>query len=552
MNKWLNKYDQDSKVPNAQMGINQKFQETKVDNAYRPPNNLVYLQQQQKQNAILRADTRSDEERRISQEYAYNISNPSVRQQVIEGIQKIGRWTADPLKGFGDIVGTFAPNTDLAKSLPNTNEEILEYRKKQLNPYISTEERLSNLSNEALPLANWSMLNALPGAATTNILKSGKSAVANQLKPVAKPIASSVDDVGRGFKSEIDWNKWSKDAEYNPNVVKHLNEIEATSKTNGTWMKNLDGSKFQGTPEQFVVQQSDNFKNAFPEGFENVWRGVPSKGTIKELAPERSMFTADRNLAGNYTSKRGDEDILTPFSEFHPVDYKTTDKWNPRSSDGIFNLAHKKSPNSIELDNFGREWTAIDLTNPKQSVDNINLNIKHLEKQVETQRNWLKTGKQNSDGSWSFPDSDIKYSDYLYKQGTEGQEKILQSYKDRLKNIDELVKNPKELEKMKLSLGDKTTTDEIAKYIEDVNLDYVKIKNVYDSGLGDVSIVNHKKGNYLKSLVGNIMFDMTNPNIYKTLIPVAIGAGAALQEKKQEKKQGGTISSNSNWLNKYK
>jgi hypothetical protein len=43
--------------------------------------------------------------------------------------------------------------------------------------------------------------------------------------------------------------------------------------------------------------------------------------------------------------------------------------------------------------------------------------------------------------------------------------------------------------------------------------------------------------NYLKSAIGNILFDMTNPNIYKSIvpytIPAAIGAGA-LQQKKQD------------------
>jgi hypothetical protein len=341
------------------------------------------------------------------------------------------------------------------------------------------------------------------------------------------------------FKSEINWAKWNKEIPENKALMQEYNAIEQQAKSDGTWMKNPDGSTFQGTPEQFVQQNSKNFKKAFPEGFENVFRGVENWTSSDILKPEKAMFLADKELASGYT--KGNK-ILTYDDNF----LKTTTKNSDELSKGIFNLAHKKSPNSIELDNFEREWTAIDLTNPKQSTDNINLNIKNLEKQIETQKNWFKTGKQNSDGSWSFPDSDVQYSDYLYKQGTKNQEKILQAYKNRLKNIDKLVKNPKELEKMKLSLGDKTTTDEIAKYIEDANLDYVKIKNVDDAGLGDVSIVNHKKDNYLKSLVGNNgMFDMTNPNIYKSVAPYIgyTGAGAltykALQG--QQQKYGGVI-----------
>ena len=68
---------------------------------------------------------------------------------------------------------------------------------------------------------------------------------------------------------------------------------------------------------------------------------------------------------------------------------------------------------------------------------------------------------------------------------------------------------------MRKVLGNTSTTDDIATYVEKRNLDYVKLKNIEDSGVGDVTIVNHKPGNYLKSAVGNNgMFDMTNPNIY--------------------------------------
>lgn len=65
------------------------------------------------------------------------------------------------------------------------------------------------------------------------------------------------------FKSEIDWGKWNKEIPENAPLIQEYNTIEETAKANGTWMKNPDGSQFQGTPEQFIQQQSQNFKNAF-------------------------------------------------------------------------------------------------------------------------------------------------------------------------------------------------------------------------------------------------------------------------------------------------
>lgn len=44
--------------------------------------------------------------------------------------------------------------------------------------------------------------------------------------------------------------------------MQEYNDIEKNSKVTNTWMKNPDGSKFGGTPEQFV-QQSMNFNKLF-------------------------------------------------------------------------------------------------------------------------------------------------------------------------------------------------------------------------------------------------------------------------------------------------
>jgi hypothetical protein len=72
-----------------------------------------------------------------------------------------------------------------------------------------------------------------------------------------------VPKTAQDFKSEIDWSKWNKEIPDNPQLMKEYNAIEQTSKANNTWMKNPDGSAFQGTPEQFVQQNSENFKKAF-------------------------------------------------------------------------------------------------------------------------------------------------------------------------------------------------------------------------------------------------------------------------------------------------
>jgi hypothetical protein len=71
-----------------------------------------------------------------------------------------------------------------------------------------------------------------------------------------------IDAPKSNFKSEIDWGKWNPDTPKYPELIDEYNTIEKSTKQSGTWMKNPDGSSFQGTPEQFVQQQSSWFKKS--------------------------------------------------------------------------------------------------------------------------------------------------------------------------------------------------------------------------------------------------------------------------------------------------
>jgi hypothetical protein len=85
--------------------------------------------------------------------------------------------------------------------------------------------------------------------------------------PIGNPSASR--DIPEGmapyeqYDSQIDWEKWNKEIPQNKPLLEEYHNIEETTKNNGTWMKNPDGSSFTGTPEQFVQQNSSNFKKAF-------------------------------------------------------------------------------------------------------------------------------------------------------------------------------------------------------------------------------------------------------------------------------------------------
>ena len=87
--------------------------------------------------------------------------------------------------------------------------------------------------------------------------------------------------------------------------MQEYNAIEESTKKIGTWMKNPDGSTFQGTPEQFIQQQSSHFKKAFPEGVNRVYRGVGSSNNNPDFSKgyiegDRGIFTANKELANSY------------------------------------------------------------------------------------------------------------------------------------------------------------------------------------------------------------------------------------------------------------
>lgn len=135
------------------------------------------------------------------------------------------------------------------------------------------------------------------------------------------------------FKSEIDWSKWNKQIPGNSQLVNEYNTIEQTSKANGTWMKNPDGSAFQGTPEQFVQQNSQNFKNAFgnsqllnPDGSPMfLYHGSAKKFDVFDP----SMFQlgdAGYSGAGIYTtpSKTTANSYALSSAKFHKGDIEPT------------------------------------------------------------------------------------------------------------------------------------------------------------------------------------------------------------------------------------
>jgi hypothetical protein len=135
------------------------------------------------------------------------------------------------------------------------------------------------------------------------------------------------------FKSEINWSNWNKEIPENVPLMQEYNAIEESTKANGTWMKNPDGSPFQGTPEQFVQQNSENFKKAFgnsklvnPDGSPTIqYHGSAKKF---DTFDESKFQLGDSGYSGKgiYTSpsKTTADSYAVSSAKFHKGDIEPT------------------------------------------------------------------------------------------------------------------------------------------------------------------------------------------------------------------------------------
>lgn len=271
------------------------------DNTYVVPRVVTPLEQKKKQlpilkeQPVLKADTRTDQERKIAQEYTESVLNPSISTQIGEGLQKPLRWLADPVKGIGDVVSAIAPNSALAKDLPNTNEDTFEHRKKQLNPYTSNKEKINNTINEGIPLTNWALLNTLPvEAAAGNMIKSGK----NLIKPVSK-VVGKTDDV---IKSTV----------YNEGENKILDFFtpKNTKKASSEFtFENIPDRKFN-TLDDFKTKYKSDYQVTTDK---RTFKGEPLDAT-KTGKEESNYFT--RNVDDKIEKHYNNEITLQKFKDY--------------------------------------------------------------------------------------------------------------------------------------------------------------------------------------------------------------------------------------------
>jgi hypothetical protein len=399
------------------------------------------------------------------------------------GMSMPGRWGDETLRDAGGI---------------NTVESF--------NPFRSVRDAGYNIQDENYGQAGLNIIDALPLAGlykplTKGLVKAGQFLKANPLINTAgirnlrllnnanavntglaltgagleltgkvlkfKPtptIINTVDAIKQAnqpFQSEINWSKWNKEIPENKALIDEYHAIEQFTKANDTWMKNSDGSKFKGAPEQFVQQNSENFKKAFPEGYDKTYRGDPNHFT--EFKKDRGIYTGE-----NF------------FNASHYTAANNPGFWNPEKHFAGQNLKFTMPESTEEINKLVREA--------------------------------FKTGDYS------------KVDQYRYNKILNSDSGGLRElYSPKSKNNLEIDAEKNEWTSIPFK-GKKASTDEIAQELFDKNLDYINIKNVNDPNLDNLKIINPIRINIKSARNNNGMFDMTNPNIYKVLAPIGIGS----------------------------
>ena len=124
----------------------------------------------------------------------------------------------------------------------------------------------------------------------------------------------------QNFKSEINWGQWNKEIPENTNLLNEYNTIEQTSKADGSWMKNTDGSTFQGTPEQFVQQNSENFKKAFSGKVNKQYHTTDKNFEVFDTTKSPSkgiFFTPDKEYSEKFTKIYKPSDEVSNTGEYY-------------------------------------------------------------------------------------------------------------------------------------------------------------------------------------------------------------------------------------------
>lgn len=334
--------------------------------------------------------------------------------------------------------------------------------------------------------------------------------VERPLKAIARPIRRMLRN--KDFVSEIDWGKWNPDTPNHPELMDEYADIEWRTKKDGTWMKNADGTDFQGSPEQFVQQQSSYYKAAYPTGTQTAYRGVKShNGTSPLINFSQSRLrpnifaSLDKEQAQAYSY--GWDNIMTP-QKLH--------------DQGVFELLypnpHSSNPR-MEIDATGSHWSNLI---PSESLEE---SLSRIRPRIADPNYYMDLAVKSGSGPFT-QDKAVSMKDNLRKMWETYDPEAAKAFLDEARQ---------KLEH-KMNYTSEISTDALDAILSEMDVNSVLLRNLDDENVGDVIINKNEPGNFLKSAVGNVgFFDLNDPDVFKAIVPIlGLSTAVALREKQRE------------------
>lgn len=352
---------------------------------------------------------------------------------------------------------------------------------------------------------------------------------------LAEKVRTRDVDAYKNFKSEVDWKKWNPDTPNHPELMDEYKHIEFTTKSNGTWMKNADGSPYKGSAEQFIQENSSHFKKAYPQGANRVYHGTYNKHTpsVEATTPNELpfIFTSDDNLAREYMLITGPDKHNVPYATPQKIAHPRPNA-KPYQSDknATFSLLQPRSTNRYSIINEGDGWANVTIGGKRK--DDLLANVKFQRETVIPQ---LKKSAGNhsanvQEARIAAAENHAARYEFWHKRFDE----LVHRKPSGAPNFEDVLRKSKYAGSYQSQPNVSTMmTDHLAEHMVEEGVDYSIHYGLHDGGHSQfVNIHNSRPGNYLKSRIGNVgFFDLNNKDVFKAAAPIGIGAGMMSQRK---------------------
>jgi len=364
------------------------------------------------------------------------------------------------------------------------------------------------------------------------------------------------------FKSEIDWGKWNKEIPENTQLMKEYNAIDYRKNPLSDKEKEMyqwfdEQMRFDKLPEttnKQSIEVLDNFKQRIktPEG----QKRLKELGITEEQLLQDLKIVEDPNTYGYYRGLNKNTIAINPN---HPLPKKVV---RHEIEHGVQNALRKSKINKAIDGTPAEKLKALEINTTE--IDDI-LSELTLRREGTPNKVWNKINTNetvNINDYKSLINNKQNATDY-FLTGSDGAEKsaFLGEVQQYMMDAGKIPKNSYVQitpEMVKETMVDAMFDEKTGgKYLRLFNIIKADPKNyeIISKGLnkmlsitpliGAGAYMQNKEYKNGGAIGNNGMFDMTNPNIYKALIPATAGVGVLSQQETPKKgfKNGGRIES---------